>query len=602
MRQRVLFLVRTFLTSVVLFLGAKVVFMLTNLGTEKFTAGDMWDVLLHGLTLDLSTTCYLMIVPLLLTVVSIWYVGRWLRWAIRLWFVLVAIMLGLAFAADTALYPHWGFKLDATCLQYLSTPEVAAASVSMGWLLAGLIGLIGLIALIAFIYNWRLRPFAPLGKRWPYGTLCIVMIPLLFLGIRGGIDESTTNIGQVYYSQNAFLNHSAVNPVFSFMASFESTVRDDVRYTFMTDEECNSTLAGVFNTQTLNPDTLLRTQRPNIVVVMMESAGGQFTKIGGKDYIMPHFNRLSDEGVYFSQCYANSFRTDRATVCIWSGHESFPTMSLQKVPKKNANLPGIARSLVKAGYDTHYYYGGDINFTKKRSYLINSGFEQFTYKSDFSRREQRTAQWGVCDSIVFGRIIQHIQTWSQDDEKPHLIGYNTLSSHEPWDVPTKELDDPVENAFHYLDQCIGHFVESLRQLPQWNNLLLILLPDHGVKYGKVDERNPLIMHIPMLWLGGAVRNARVIDVICNQSDLAATLLGQLGIGHDDFLFSRDVLSQTYTRPFAYHTFNNGFTLIDSTQFVVYDLTTDQPMVGSDEGLFQLGKAILQTTSEDLARR
>jgi hypothetical protein len=43
----------------------------------------------------------------------------------------------------------------------------------------------------------------------------------MIIGIRGGIDEYTTNIRHVYFSQNQFLNHSAVNPVFSFLSSLE---------------------------------------------------------------------------------------------------------------------------------------------------------------------------------------------------------------------------------------------------------------------------------------------------------------------------------------------------------------------------------------------
>lgn len=602
MRQRILFLVRMFLTTVVLFLGAKVVFMLVNRSAQAFTAGDVLDVLRHGLTLDLSTALHFVVVPFLVTIASIWYTGRWLDRIVKVWFAITAIAFALAFMADTALYPHWGYKLDASCLQYLATPTAAAASVSTGWLVIGLMGLIGLIGLLYFLFTWRLRPLAPLRRKWPYGVLCLAMAPLIFVGIRGGVDESTTNIGQVYYSQKPFLNHSAVNPVFSFLSSFESTMRDDVRYAFMTREECDSLLAGTYNTRSIGIDTLLTTPRPNVVLVMLESAGGQFTRIGGKDYVMPRFNRLCDEGVYFSQCYANSYRTDRATVSIWSGHLSFPTMSLQKVPKKNSKLPGVARTLVGVGYDTHYFYGGDINFTKKRSYLINSGFDRFTYKADFTRSEQRTAQWGVCDSIMFARVLEEIKTWQPDDKKNHLIGYNTLSSHEPWDVPIQVLDDPVENAFHYLDRCIGRFVDQLRQTPQWDNLLLVFIPDHGVKYAGIDETTSLIMHIPVLWMGGAVKAPRVIDTVCNQSDQAATLLGQLGISHDDFLFSRDVLSQTYTRPFAYHTFNNGFSLFDGTDFVVYDLTSDHPIVGSNQDLIRRGKAILQLSSEDLAGR
>lgn len=576
--------------------------MLANRSGQAFTVIDVWDVLRHGLTLDLSTALYFVIVPFLVTIASIWYTGKWLNRIVKLWFAITATAFSLAFMADTALYPHWGFKLDSSCLQYLDTPGAAAASVSPVWLAAGLIGFIGLTGLMYFLFSWRLRPFSPLRRKWPYGVLCLVAVPLIFVGIRGGVDESTTNIGQVYYSQKPFLNHSAVNPVFSFLSSFEDTMRDDVQYPFMSNEECESLLTDTYNTLSIGTDTLLTTVRPNVVVVMLEGTGGQFTRIGGKDYVMPRFNQLCDEGVYFTQCYANSYRTDRATVSIWSGHLSFPTVSLQKIPKKNSKLPGLARTLVGAGYDTHYFYGGDINFTKMRSYLINSGFDRFTSKSDFTRSEQRTAQWGVCDSIMFARVLDEIRKWQPEDKKRHLIGFTTLSSHEPWDVPIHVLDDPVENAFRYLDRCIGQFVEQLRQTPQWENLLMVFIPDHGVKYAGIDETTPLIMHIPVLWLGGAVKHPRVIGTVCNQSDQAATLLGQMGIAHDDFRFSRDVLSQTYSRPFAYHTFNNGFSLVEDTDFVVYDLTSEQAIAGRYEDLIRRGKAILQLSGEDLAGR
>lgn len=602
MKQRIFFLLRYYGLCVLLFIAAKLVFMLANRGAHPFGANDVRDVLSHGFTLDLSTALYFLIVPFLITVVSIWHTGRSLRVAYRLWSVVTGTAFALAFAADTALYPHWGYKLDASCLQYLATPAVAAASVKVVWLVVGLLGLLALVGLLCWAFFRQYTDLKPLKKRWRYGVMCLVAVPLMFIGIRGGVEESTTNIGQVYYSQNPFLNHAAVNPVFSFLSSFESTMRSEVHYEFFTTERCDSIMAGLYDTLSVSPDTLLNTQRPNIVLVMLESAGGQFTKIGGRDYIMPHFNRMADEGIYFSRCYANSYRTDRATVSIFGGHLSFPTLSLQKVPAKNQSLPGIAKALTRVGYDTHYYYGGDINFTKKRSYLINSGFDRFTWEKDFSLKEQKTARWGVCDSIVFDRILAEIKTWAPDSKKPHLIGYNTLSSHEPWDVPIQVLDDRVENAFHYLDRCINHFITELRKTPQWDNTLVIFIPDHGVVYYGLDESSELKMHIPILWMGGAVRQPRVVDAVCNQSDQIATLLGQMGVPHGEFVFSRDVLSQTYTKPFAYHTFNNGFSLVDSTRFVVYDLTSERVVTGDAPDLVERGKAILQRSSEDLSRR
>ena len=59
------------------------------------------------------------------------------------------------------------------------------------------------------------------------------------------------------------------------------------------------------------------------------------------------------------------------------------------------------------------------------------------------------------------------------------------------------------------------------------------------------------------------------------------------------------MSANYQRPFAMHCYNNGFSVVDSTSFTVFDLTSEKTIAGSNAKSVALGKAILQTTSEDL---
>jgi phosphoglycerol transferase MdoB-like AlkP superfamily enzyme len=232
-----------------------------------------------------------------------------------------------------------------------------------------------------------------------------------------------------------------------------------------------------------------------------------------------------------------------------------------------------------------------------RSYLIATGWEKLHWKADYTNKEQKSAKWGVRDDITFQTLFQQICT--ADTARHFLMGYSTLSSHEPWDVPTHELADEKMNAFNYLDQCLGDFVDKLKVTPQWENLLIVLLPDHGIKYNQIDETEQIRNHIPLVWIGGAVKAPRTITQVCNQSDLPATLLGQMGISHEAFTFSRDVMSANYQRPFAMHCYNNGFSVVDSTSFTVFDLTSEKTIAGSNAKSVALGKAILQTTSEDL---
>jgi phosphoglycerol transferase MdoB-like AlkP superfamily enzyme len=574
--------------------------MAYNHDAATWTMADMLEVIGHGLSLDVSTALYFLIIPFFVAWASIWLPMP--RWLMKPYYIFVAIAFSLAFVYDTCLYPYWHFKLDALCLQYLETPSEAMASVSTGYILLLLLALIVVAVIISLAYIYVVPVYRLKKGHWWESFLFVLLIPVMVIAIRGGLDESTTNIGQVYYSQNQFLNHSAVNPVFSFLASFEKTASYVPDYQFMDDDECEAMMQGLYPTTSENPDTLLTTQRPNVVVILMESCGGVFTQdIGGKKEVMPNLNRLESEGVYFSRFYANSYRTDRGTLCTWSGYPSFPRSSVMKMPAKTRLLPGIAGSMLREGYTTSYLYGGDINFTNMRGYLVNIGFEDLYWKTDYTLEEQETAEWGVRDDITFKTLSQMVEQKSQQ-EKPFLIGYSTLSSHEPWDVPTHRLDDEILNAFNYLDECIGNFISEMKKSPAWDNLLIILLPDHGYSYGEVGEEHPMHDHVPMLWLGGTVKEPRRITQICNQTDLPATLLGQLGIDHQDYHFSRDVLSKNYTYPFATHTYNNGISMVDSTGFAVLDLNAN--MIVTDQStdaqaLIKKGQAILQTATREL---
>ena len=603
MVKRVVYLIEVYLLTVLIFIAAKVTFMLYYVKEQAYTAGDVFDVLRHGLSLDLSMGLYLISVPFLCIGVSIWFPHeKVFRYILRTFYVLIAMALALAFVADTSLYEFWQFKLDASCLQYLETPTEAMASVSVGYMIARLVAVIVLAMLFAWAY-WHVPLRLPRVRRRIVSTVVwLLLVPLIVIGIRGGLSESTTNIGQVYYSQNQFLNHAAVNPVFSFFSSFEKTASNHVTYHFMDDAACQQIVSALYDTQSVDSDTLLTTQHPNIIVILLESCGSVFTEVGGRKDVMPHLNRLMHEGIYFANCYSNTWRTDRGTVCTWSGYPSFPTMSVMKIPSKSRSLPNIAKTLQDTrGYHTYYLYGGDINFTNMRSYLVSGGFNTLRSMEDFTADEQKSARWGVRDDITFKTLYDMASSAST----PFLIGFSTLSSHQPWDVPVRQFDDEILNAFYYLDQCIGDFIHQLRQSALWQNTLVVMLPDHGFPYKKLTEADPLKNHIPMLWVGGAVKAPKRIEQVCNQTDLPATLLGQLGVNHEAYTFSRDVMSKTYTQPFAINTYDDGFSLYDSVSFVNYDLLSDRLMAERGQHtqlLLQRGRAILQAASKDLNER
>ena len=250
MGMRALYLLKTYLVTVMLFIVAKPVFMWYNSANHPFTASDIAQVISHGLSLDLSMALYLLAIPFLCVVTSI-FTGstRWLRIILKIYYAIIAVALILALIADTSLYEFWLFKLESSCLQYLETPTEAMASVSTGYLLIRLVVWIVLALILWLAYTrpeWHIKPSR---HRILESLVALLCIPLMVIGIRGGLSESTTNIGQVYFSQNQFLNHSAVNPVFSFFASVEQAANDDMVYEYMDDETCDSIISRLYNTE-----------------------------------------------------------------------------------------------------------------------------------------------------------------------------------------------------------------------------------------------------------------------------------------------------------------------------------------------------------------
>lgn len=608
MKKRIAYISLYFFTVLLIFILQKPLFMLYNGSIEKgFGFADYMQVMVHGASLDAATAGYLTAFPFLLVLISIWFRRFPLKKILYGYYILAAALISIIFVVDMALYTFWGFKLDASVFLYIDSPKEALASVSVGFILLRVLAILLLIAL----NSWVLLKITPsvltVTRKRIAGTAGMLLLGgVLFIIIRGGVTESTSNIGQVYFSNEPFLNHSAVNPDFSLLSSMGKSQDFASEFNFFDEEKRAALFDGLY--PTTDGDSIiqvLNTKRPNILIILMEGFGGAFVEpLGGLPDVTPHFNRLSKEGVFFTNCYANSFRTDRGTVCTFSGYLGLPTASVMKIPAKSRTLPAIAEGLSKAGYKTDFLYGGDINFTNMKSYLLSTGYQRLTANTDFSLAEQTSNAWGVNDDITFEYLYNQLR--NRKEEGPWHTAFLTLSSHEPFEVPYHRLEDKIPNAFAYTDECLGKFVDRLKQTPAWKDLLVICLPDHGFYYPREGSNAmPRFYHIPLLWLGGAVKQPMQVDKIMNQTDLAATLLGQLGLEHTAFTFSRNVLGSDYKYPFAFYSFNNGFSFRDSTGVTVFDnnsgsILFDEPE--ADESRLDKGKAILQTVYDDLGNR
>lgn len=613
MKTRLTYIIKLYATILALFVIQKPMFLwLDRAENSSYGMADTLAVMAHGLLLDIPVTGYLIALPLLFVMASVWIPARLPLRRVASWYYMpVAVLMSLAFTADTSLYPFWKFKLDATIFYYIDSPKDAFASVSAWYLIIRAAAVAAYTAAIFIALRAATPRYIPTAagisvrrKSAVTAALIITMLPL-GISIRGGLGESTANIGKVYFSEDEYLNHSAVNPMFSMLYSLGKAENYADEFDYFDEHVRADIFTGLYPPTPTDTVTLLNTRRPNVLLILMESFGGRIVEaVGGNPDITPNYNRLAAEGVIFTHCYSNSFRTDRGMVSALSGHPAFPTLSVMKLPIKSRTLPCVANSLNAAGYRSTFLYGGDINFTNMQSYLRTGGYETIISDVDFPASKKKDNPWGANDDVTFDSLFTVIGT---QKHSPWHVGFLTLSSHEPFEVPYKRLDNPVANAFAYTDECLGRFVERIRKTPLWDNLLIICIPDHGFAYpaGISHEQHH---HNTMLWIGGAVKSHKTVDTLMNQSDMAATLLGQMAIDHSEYTFSRDILSREYRYPFAFFTFKEGFGFADSTGYTVYDIIGNRIKENSSDSdkaadrRTNIGKAIMQSIYDDLGRR
>lgn len=647
--MRKLFIIYIVLIGV--FLLETLLFMLYHQNVYSVFSSSEWlQVLWHSIPQDLTLAGYVVALPLVLKLVHYWVPGHWYRTFCVWFFTIMSIPLALLWMVDLVLFGYWGFRLDATPLIYLldSPGETLAQATWWQYVLA-----VAVLALIGWLANKGLRKLysaapktyshlwreaaakkpLPLQNRIVYTLGGLLMAGLCFLAIRGGVTESTMNIGRAYFSNEMMLNQAAVNPAFSFIYSVTRRKNYGQMYRFMSDEECelamqeleklgvrseelgvDTSFVAADYSSLLTPNSSLSEaphsslNRPNVLLLILEGfSGGALSALYPDEAdprVMPNLTRLYDEGVAFTRFYANSWRTDRGVASILAAYPAQPKTTVMKEQDKCNHLQYITKSLAAEGYDLEFIYGGDVNFTNMQGFLRAGGIDKIYGNTDFPS-EKRIQEWGVPDEYMYDFLFDEIK---QQSSAPWMKVALTLSSHEPFDVPNfnRIPEHEFANSLAYADSCLGAFIDRLKaDADVWNNLLLVALPDHCSKYPELEMQDPQRYHIPMLWLGGAIKEARKVDVLGQQTDLAATLLAQLGIDHSEFNFSHDLLSSDH-RPFAFYDFPDGFGLITDSCCYVQDNQQDGvPLKWSNDpdGKAQRwGKAYLQHLFDDLDKR
>lgn len=566
---------------------------------------------IYGIPLDLSAAAYISILPVVYFAIRN-FIGKKtinLTW-VKVYTGILIVLFSLLATVNFNIYREWGSKINARVIELaITTPsESLASSASSPFLL--IIFVFVVLATIGFYLSFVfVRPqFAVIGSSHK-NRLAAVGILLLctVIFIRGGVWGKPITKKTAYFSTHPIVNHASVNTEWNLIASLlESNSTHKNPYNYFEPAYAEVQVQKIFEVEKDTTIAVLKTPKPNVVLFLLESFTADLTKsLGNADGITPNIDSLAKQGILFSDIYAPGNRTDKGLLGSQTGFPTLGIGSLIKWPAKMKKVPAISQHLATNGYHTSFYYGANIVFDNYDTFILDHGFEKLVDRKNFAK-EVQLSKWGVYDDKLFEKQLNDIGK----EKQPFFSSILSLTNHEPFDLPGKHKFgknnnvDRFKSTAFFTDSCIGKYISEAKKQPWFKNTLFIFIADHGHPLPKNNREiyEPQRYHIPLIFYGDVIKDefrGKNFNKTGSQQDLAATLLAQLNINHDEFKWSKNLLNP-YVKNFAFFSWDNGFGYRENKHTVTFDnagkivLYNDKPAdTKASERLITVGKSYLQ---------
>jgi len=576
------------------------------------TIADQLWLFVKGLRLDLSMSGYFLLIPTVVFIFHIFIPKKSLVFEkiIHVYTIILVVLVLFLGIMDLSIYREWGTKLNSRAVEFLilSPGEALASSTSSPILLSAVLFII-LLSLFLILYYKYLK--FELEPKLHFILKFVSMLAYAFIAImmmRGGLQLAPINQSAVYFSNNSIINHASLNTEWNLMHSvIENHFSNENPYVFMDKNIAESKVDSLYNSSDFTSDTILNTNKPNIVFIILESFTSDVVEyFGGEKDVCPNMTQLAKDGIAFSNVYASGDRTDKGMIAILS---AFPTQAVRTIiqqPDKFEKLPSISKTLDKYGYNSSFYYGGESEFSNFKSYLLSAGINKIIDKNDFSAN-QMNSKWGAHDGYLFDKLIVDLP----NTKEPFVSVVLTLSNHEPFEIPVpspyngEDLPSKFRKSAHYTDQCVGDFMNKAKKEKWYKNTLFVFVADHGHRLPKEYDKAYDVrkFRIPLFFYGDVIKKEKQhqnITKVGSQTDIVRTILNQMNISDSSYKWSSDLLSN---KPgFAFYTYDNGIGWVDEKQKITMDnvsrnITYKEGDSTLEQQRIMLGKAYMQKVFE-----
>jgi arylsulfatase A-like enzyme len=332
--------------------------------------------------------------------------------------------------------------------------------------------------------------------------------------------------------------------------------------------------------------------RPNILFILADDLGyADLSCYGRRDYTTPNLDGLAQQGMRFTQAYANSAVCTATRVALITGRYQYRLpVGLEEplaanssrnlgLPPQHPTLPSL---LKKAGYGTTLIGKWHLGFLPDYSPL-KSGYDHFwgfrggaldyfTHKTGPARTntddlwdgETKIQQTGYLTDLMADRAVSSINDYVKA-QQPFFMSLHFNAPHWPWEAPGDEAESQrISGLNHFdggtletygrmvrqMDLQIGRILQTLDAAGIANNTVVVFTSDNGGERfsdtwpftGKKEELLEGGIRIPAIvrWPGHVRPNSTSTQVAISMDWLPTFL--EIGGGQPDAAYPTDGMS------------------------------------------------------------
>ncbi len=557
----------TFLALALALLTGMRVVLLVGFSAKIGPASELPQLFLTGLRFDLLFICYAMAPAWLAACLLPFPGGRWIRPALRFYFV---GMLGFMSFLELATWPslrEFGSRPEALFLEFLKYGREVVSMIASGFLLETCLAALGIAAMV-WVAQRGLK--AAQKHPWPRWWLRLVLLPVgaapIFLGARSSLGHRPANLSTASFSQNHFHNELALNSTYTLLyAAYRRTHETETAQDYgtmpvdriyeLTKAQRPAPASGYLplpdgRASTLHVQTPAVTREgrpPNVVVILLESFGAEYVSRYSPGGLTPNFDRLALEGITFDRMFATGTRTSRGIEATIAGFFPTPARAVLKLGLAQRNFYTAAEMFRREGYSTHFVYGGEANFDEMKAFFVGNGVENIWDQAVVQKPNHAVGVWGIHDEDLF---LEGHEIFVRQTDQPFFAVMLSTSNHTPFDYPEGRIepnpDFPAaspENAIKFADHALGRFFENAKASPYFQNTIFLVVADHGTRVSG-DQLIPIFkFHIPATIVGPPhLVKPQVVTTLGSQVDLMPTVLGLTGRAWTHPMMGRDLLA------------------------------------------------------------